>query len=133
VGFFSRKTPPTPKTELQVPDELALEAANHYGHAEFLAAANAFATAIDKIHTMSVVAPAGSRIRTAGSHDQEILDGFNKSLGAVLAMDATAAISALVERTLAYLGEIAQEAGPEAERYITAMTDIETTYRLGTS
>jgi hypothetical protein len=128
MGLFSRKAP---RPEQQIPDELASQAVSQYGSGDFLAALETYGQAIDKIHTMCVVANPSSRIRTPGAQDQMILDGFNNSLGAALETNAHANLSAVVERTVAYLSQIAGEAGPESPRYLSAIESIETTYRLG--
>lgn len=132
MALFSRKKS-TPEPQLQVPDELATEADRQYGNANFLGALETYGRAIDKIHTMCVVADRSSRIRTPGPDDQEILDGFNNSLGAALATDKQASVSSIVEKATVYLQQIAGEAGRESTRYHTAIESIELTYRLGTS
>jgi hypothetical protein len=128
MGFFSRKTK---APNLQLPDALAQQADLQYGHQDFAGAMETYAEGIDKIHTMCVVASASSRIRTLGPGDQGILDGFNSSLGATLAMEPRREVASLVQRTLGYLREIANEAGNEVGRYLQAIDAIETTYRLG--
>lgn len=128
MGLFSRKTnAPNP----QVPDALAQQADLRYGHQDFAGAMETHAEAIDKIHTMCVATSALYRIRKPGPGDQDILDGFNSSLGATLAMEPHRDVASLVEQTLAYLQQIANEAGTESGRYLRAIDSIETTYRLG--
>lgn len=126
MGLFSRKPGKPP---LQVPDELAQQAAAAYGTARFASAAESYATAIDKIHTMCVLAAPSSRIRAPGAQDQPILDGFVSSVGATLAMDPTAGIDSLVERTCAYLRDIADAAGTEANRYLVCASHAESELR----
>lgn len=120
MGLFSKKGS-SASGSLQYPDELAQDAALAYGTANFSTALDTYALAIDKIHTMCVVASPSSRLRTPGPQDQPILDGFVSSLGAGLAMDATMDTS-IVAKTLEYLRQIADEAGPEAGRYQAAIT-----------
>lgn len=130
MGLFSRK-PRAPQPQMQVPDELAQEAALQYGSQNFAGALETYGSAIDKIHTMCVVAARQSRIRTPGEQDQRILDGFNNALGAALAMNRDLDVRSTVEQALNYLAQIADEAGAEAGRYVEAAKKIEMTYRLG--
>jgi hypothetical protein len=138
MALFSRKKAansggvPNPGA-LQVPDELAEKAALLYGNGDFPAALETYGAAIDKLHTMCVAAAPGSRIRTPGPQDQPILDGFNNSLGATLSMNAQASVAQQMEQSTAYLRQIAAEAGAESTRYLEAVANIESTYRLGTS
>lgn len=130
MGLFSRnRTAKQP--QLQVPDELERKARAEYGHQQFSAALSTYVEAIDKIHTMCVCASPPSRIRVPGPGDQAILDGYNSALGATLATDPGANVSSQVEQSVGYLRQIAGEAGPEAGRYLRAIDEIETTYRLG--
>jgi hypothetical protein len=128
MGLFSRKKN---RPNLQIPDALAQQADLRYGHQDFAGAMKAYADAIDKIHTMCVATSARYRIRELGPGDEDILDGFNSSLGAALAMEPHRDVASLVEQTLGYLHEIASEAGTESGRYLRAIDSIETTYRLG--
>ncbi len=126
MGFFSKRKG-SPSVELQVPDELALSAAAEAEAGNHAGAMEAYANAIDKIHTMCVVTQAGSRIRQPGAQDQPILDGLVSSLSAVLAANPQADPSEVVQPALAYLNEIAGEAGPEATRYRSAIESIQST------
>jgi hypothetical protein len=45
----------------------------------------------------------------------------------VLSADAEAPVSSTVERTVAYLQQIAGEAGPESGRYLDAIDSIQAT------
>lgn len=132
MGIFSRKSAKSGGggQELQYPDELAQEAAMAYGSGNFASALETYGTAIDKLHTMCVVAAPGSRIRTPGANDQPILDGFNNSLGVVLTDSPKDSHAELVSRTISYLNQIAAEAGPESGRYIDAARTIESTFQL---
>jgi hypothetical protein len=128
MGLFSKKGPKA--QPLQIPDELALKAADQGAAGDHLAALESYGEAVDKIHTMCVVAQPGSRIRQPGPRDQVILDGFNSALAAVVASDPDpAGVSSTVERTVAYLHQIAGEAGPESGRYHAAIESIQATYR----
>lgn len=134
MGLFSRKTESSGSASagsLQIPDQLAQRAAREYGTSNFMGALELYGEAIDKIHTMCVVASPSGRIRSLGAQDQPILDGFNNSLGAALAMDSTADVDRIVEQTLGYLREIAADAGPGDDRYALLMSNIDVTYRLG--
>jgi hypothetical protein len=127
MGLFSKKGPKA--QPLQIPDELALKAANQAAAGNHLAALESYGEAVDKIHTMCVVAQPGSRIRQPGPQDQVILDGFNSALTAVVTSAPDAAgVSSTVERTVAYLHQIAGEAGPESSRYHSAINAIQATY-----
>jgi hypothetical protein len=132
VGWFNgKRSAKSDSGSDQIPDRLAREAAAHYGQSRFSAALDSYGEAIDKIHTMCVMAAPGSRIRFPGQQDQPILDGFVSSLGATLAMDPHADLRAEVERTSAYLYQIAAESPDEGQRYRKAIADIELAYRLG--
>lgn len=126
MGLFSKKGPKA--QPLQIPDELALRAADQGAAGNHLAALESYGEAVDKIHTMCVVAQPGSRIRQPGPRDQVILDGFNSALAALVASDPDAGVSSTVERTVAYLHQIAGEAGPESGRYHSAIGAIQATY-----
>lgn len=124
MGLFSKKKGAAPGGGRQYPDELAEEAQLAYGTSDFARAMEGFATAIDKLHTMYMVASPGSRIRSPGPQDQPILDGFVNSVGAGLSMDLPLDRT-LTEKTLNYLGQIAVEAGSEADRYNKAVSDAQ--------
>lgn len=124
MGIFSKKRGGSSGgAALQYPDELAEQAGLAYGNADFATALEGYATAIDKIHTMCVVASPASRIRTPGSRDQYILDGFVNAVGAGLSMGLSLD-RGLIDKTLNYLGQIAAEAGPESGRYEKAIADV---------
>jgi hypothetical protein len=129
VALFSRKgtNRQGKAAPLQVPDELALKAADQARAGNNLGSLETYEEAVDKIHTMCVVAQPGSRIRQPGPQDQGILDGFTSALAAVLSADAEAPVSSTVERTVAYLQQIAGEAGPESGRYLDAIDSIQAT------
>ena len=129
VGLFSRRNPPE---ELQIPDQLAQQAGYKFGTQDFAGAFNTYAEAIDKIHTMCVVTPRGMRQRTPGERDLVILDGLNNSLGAALAVNPQLDVRKLVERTIGYMDQIADEAGEADTLYHDAIRNIDITYRLGT-
>ena len=130
MGLFSKKAAKVPRAaSLQIPDELALRAADQAGSGDHYGALESYGKAVDKIHTMCVVAQPGSRIRQPGAQDQGILDGFNVSLAAVLSAnpESAAGASSTVEQTLAYLQQIGGEAGAESGRYFAAIEAIHTT------
>jgi len=134
MGLFSRKIEDSGSSGpsgTQIPDRLAQRAAVEYGNSRFTAALELYGEAIDKIHTMCVVAQPSGRIRSLGAQDQPILDGFNNSLGAALAMDSTADVDRIVEQAMNYLREIAAEGGGGDNRYAAAMSNIDISYRLG--
>ncbi len=128
MGLFSKKGPKA--QPLQIPDELAVKAADQGAAGNHLAALETYGEAVDKIHTMCVVAQPGSRIRQPGPQDQVILDGFSSALVTVLVSDPeAAAVPSIVERTVAYLRQIAGEAGSESGRYNAAIESIQVTCR----
>ena len=79
MGLFTRAPRESPR---QIPDELAEKAAVRYGNQDFVGAFQTYAEAIDKIHTMCVVADRSSRVRAPGPDDQPVLDGFSNALSA---------------------------------------------------
>ncbi|TFV91149.1 hypothetical protein [Blastococcus sp. CT_GayMR16] len=132
MGWFREKTAGRGRTApLQMPDQLAQEAADQYGNRDFAGALQTYGRAIDKIHTMCVMASPGSRIRSPGPQDQPILDGFNSSLGAALALNPRLDVATEVERATAYLRQVAMESPGEAPRYFDAIERFESTYRAG--
>jgi hypothetical protein len=107
----------------QYPDELADKAALQYGGQDFDGAMETYATAIDKLHTMYVVA--GQRLRKPGPQDQQILDGFRNSVGATHAMYPDRDLRPALESAFNYLGQIADSAGPESHRYASTIQDAQ--------
>jgi hypothetical protein len=132
MALFSRrgKRAPSPDGQ-QIPDRLGEQAALSYGIADFAAAFEQYAEAVDKIHTMCVLANRSSRIRVPGEQDQPILDGLVNSLGAALTSGATFNPHESVERSVAYLLQIADAAGGEAARYRNAAQELESTLKRG--
>jgi hypothetical protein len=94
------------ETTLQYPDELAIEAKQLYGNQKFGAAVEKYSDAIDKLHTMYVMAARSSRMRTPGPNDLYILDGFESALGAAQASGQVADSEGLREKTVYYLRDI---------------------------
>lgn len=83
-----------------------------------------YADAVDKVHTMSVVANPSSRIRHAGAQDQAILDGLVASCRDALAHGHDVG-STLVERRINYLLQIADESAAESSRYRRCVEELE--------
>lgn len=103
----------------QPPDEYAAEGRLLYGSADFVRAVEAFATAVDKMHTMYVVGNAS--YRRPSPADQGILDGLANSVGAALALNSQAPIRDSAGTALNYLVQIADFAarqGIDAEPYL---------------
>ena len=123
VGLFKKKTSGSTDGQRQYPDELADRAEQLYGSQQFGAAADQFALAVDKLHTMLVATPESNRIRQPGPRDQAILDGLRNSVGASKATGQSFDTAA-IESALAYLGQIERTAGAEAGRYASAIRDI---------
>lgn len=121
--FGKKRQKSTSAPQKQYPDELAEVAEQLYATQQFGAAANQFALAIDKLHTMLVVSLPPNRLRQPGPGDQAILDGLQKSVGAAKATGQPFDRRD-VETALNYLGEIQASAGDEARRYASALTDI---------
>jgi hypothetical protein len=121
-GKRKPKASPQPSEAKQYPDELADAAAVEYGSGCYATAAEGFATAIDKLHTMEMVA--ANPIRCPGDQDQYILDGLRNSVGAALAAGQVLDRH-IVESAMAYLRAIGANAGPEGGRYLQAVSDIE--------
>lgn len=119
---------------MQVPDELAGRAEDLYGRQKFGAAFEVFAEAVDKLHSMEVVAAPGSRLRVPSNADRPILAGLVKSLGASLAMgDAPRDYRDIAAKSAYYLGEIAEEAarvGVDAGDYSSAVAEVSRTIRM---
>ena len=135
MGLFSRNRRASTSPQ-QIPDQLAAQALDKYGNQDFAGALETYRGAIDKIHTMCVVADRDSRIRQLDVSDEPILDGFVSSLGAALAVDPDRNIQSIVQSTVAYLAEISVEAeklGGPAAMYRDAIERIELAYRLGSS
>lgn len=125
MGLFSKRSSSTSDAGLQFPDKLAQQADLEYGTQQFAAAFETYAEAVDKIHTMCVATPQDMRRRTPGPGDQAILSGIQNALGAALAMDSSLDPSSTVERTVAYLWQIADQAGAERQRYIDTANELE--------
>lgn len=123
----------TTQNRQQVPDELCEQAQLKYGHQDFVGAFTMYATAIDKLHTMCVVAPAPNRIRSFSEADQPILDGLVNSAGAALAMNSELNITTEAEKAAEYLRQISVEAervGADHRPYTNAMQELIRTARL---
>jgi hypothetical protein len=125
------KAAPTaaPNTQqIQLPDQLAQDAAQNYGNQDFAGAFRKYAEAVDKIHTMCVMAPSESRIRQPSDRDDPILHGLTSALGANLAMDPNSQVGDLTGQTVSYLMQIADEAshgGYDGSRYVEAARELE--------
>jgi hypothetical protein len=134
LGLFSRRRvgergPVTPSKPLQVPDELARDAGGRLDAGDFTAALELYAQAIDKLHTMCVIAQRGSRLRDPSEADQPILDGFTTALTAVQGTLGRPRIDQrIIMNATGYLQQIAveaQEMGLSPERYVSAIHAIE--------
>jgi hypothetical protein len=127
MALFSRRDTSAGRnaSQLQPPDQLALKARELYGSQRFTAAFEAYASAVDKIHTMCVMAEPSSRRRQPGPGDQAILDGLVSAAGAALAMDPALDLKPTAIPTMMYLVQIAREASHESDRYLNASKELE--------
>lgn len=109
---------------LQVPDELAESAHTRYGNADFVAAAELYGEAVDKLHTMYVVG--ACKYRQPSRSDARITEGLVAAVGAALAMDSNAPVHPLAEQSIGYLGQIMAlpEAQSVADIYKSAMSQL---------
>ncbi|GGM16080.1 hypothetical protein GCM10011594_40110 [Nakamurella endophytica] len=113
---------------------MATRAHTLYTQHKFGGALELYAEAIDKIHTMCVVAKPESRIRTPSESDAAIIDGFVDALGAALATNQSADAVSIASRTQGYLTQIGQEAarqGINATVYIAGCESIRTALAVG--
>jgi hypothetical protein len=113
---------------LQIPDQLAQAADRAYGNQDFIGAFRKSAEAVDKIHTMCVMAPAQSRIRQPSDRDDPILDRLTSALGGSLAVDPNAPVADLTRSTVGLLMQIANEAaqtGHDGTRYAETASELE--------
>jgi hypothetical protein len=109
MGLFSKRnntatTKAEPQGQLQIPDELAQRAALAYGSQQFTSAAEAYAQAVDKLHTMYAVG--NCQFRQPSPDDLPILEGLVNSVGAAIAMGSAAAVRQSAESSLHYLGDL---------------------------
>jgi hypothetical protein len=126
VGLFNRgkganSGSPEP---LQVPDQLALSAKAEYGNAHFLAAAELYGKAVDKLHTMYVVGDC--KYRQPSRSDATITEGLVSAVGAALAMDSNAPVRSLIEQAVGYMDEIVRvpQARPVADMYQSSINEL---------
>lgn len=129
MGLFGRRGNGSPSgrstQQLQIPDEYASRAGQAYSAADFATAANLYADAIDKLHTMYVIGDCA--YRQPSSADDAILGGIVSAVGAGRAVNPTADYSQLVERSRAYLGQIAETAarlGYDSNPYQRAIAEL---------
>lgn len=108
MGLFRRSSvgPAGSAAPVQIPDKLAQRAQLEYGNSNFVAAAELFSEAVDKLHTMYVVG--GCTYRQPSPADALITEGLLSSVGAALAMNEDAPVKSLIEKSSNYLGEIDQ-------------------------
>lgn len=109
---------------VQVPDELAQRAQARYGDAEFVAAAEFYSQAVDKLHTMYVAG--GCKYRRPSQSDASIAECLVSAVGAAVAQGSSAAVRPLAEQSIGYLSEIAgrPQAKPAADLYEAAISRL---------
>jgi hypothetical protein len=114
---------------LQVPDELAQRAHIQYGSSNFLAAAELYSQAVDKLHTMYVVGEC--KYRRPSDSDIPIMEGLVSAVEAALSMNSDAPVRPLAEQSIGYLGQIIElpQARPAARAYEFAIRELTTTLR----
>jgi len=126
MGLFNRSKASSTRSasSLQIPDELAQRAELAYGSANFIAAAELYSSAVDKLHTMYVVGQC--RYRQPSQSDASIAEGLVSAVGAALATDPNAPVRSLVEQSIGYLREITgiPQARLAADLYTTAMNRL---------
>lgn len=105
MGLFNRNKRTRAGT-VQIPDELAQRAQIEYGNSSFPAAANLYADAVDKLHTMYVIGQC--QYRQPSQSDSSITQGLASAVGAALAMDPSVQMRSLIVRSIGYLSEILQ-------------------------
>lgn len=129
MGWLNRilnrkeKEPPA----LQYPDQLAHEAKILYGNQKFRDALEKYGDAIDKLHTMYVIAERSRRQRNPGPDDLYILNGFESALGASKASAQIVDTETFAKQPAHYLQEIVhtiEREGGDARIYIDAVDRI---------
>lgn len=126
MGLFNRNKAGSNKSpsSLQIPDELAQRAHAQYGSANFVAAAELYSQAVDKLHTMYVVGEC--KYRQPSQSDAAIMEGLVTAVGAALAMDSNAPVRSMVEQSIGYLRQITElpQARPAAGTYEFAIREL---------
>jgi len=125
----SSAVPGKPTASLQVPDELAQRARIRYGSSDFMAAAELYSQAVDKLHTMYVVGEC--KYRRPSELDIPVMEGLVSAVGAALAMDSNAPVRPLAEQSIGYLSQIIElpQASPAAHAYEFAIRELATILR----
>lgn len=109
VGLFNRNksaSKSSTPSSLQIPDQFAQRAREAYGNSDFVRAAELYSDAVDKLHTMYVMANPPCAVRKPSPSDALITQGIVSAVGAALAVDPTAPVREMAERSIAYLNEI---------------------------
>lgn len=129
MGLFKRSKAAAGSSAapLQVPDELAQRAQIKYGNSEFVAAAELYSEAVDKLHTMYVVGEC--RYRQPSRSDAPITEGLVSAVGAALAMDSNASVRSSAEQSIGYLSQIIElpQAKPVTDLYENAISKLSRT------
>jgi len=126
MGLFNRSKESSTRSaaSLQIPDELAQSAHIEYGSSNFVAAAELYSKAVDKLHTMYVIGEC--KYRQPSQSDSSITAGLVSAVGAALAMDSNAPVRSLAEQSIGYLSQIMEmpQARPAADLYESAMSGL---------
>lgn len=133
VGLFNRAKSASASSgsTLQIPDQFAERARGAYGNSDFVRAAELYGDAIDKLHTMYVMASPPCALRRPSQSDASITEGIVSAVGAALAMDSRAPVQNVAERSIGYLNEIIAlpQATPMANLYETAIRGLDAELR----
>jgi len=121
MGLFNRSKA---ASSVQIPDELAQRAHRQYGSFNFVAAAELYSQAVDKLHTMYVVGEC--KYRQPSQSDISIMEGLVSAVEAALARDSNAPVRSLAEQSIGYLRQIVElpQARPEVRQYEFAIREL---------
>ncbi len=133
MGLFNRSKTGSNRSSssLQIPDELAQRAHSQYASSNFMAAAELYSQAVDKLHTMYVVGEC--RYRQPSQSDSSIMEGLVSAVEGALAMDSNAPVRSLAEQSIGYLTQIIAlpQARPAANIYEFAIRELTANLRSG--
>jgi hypothetical protein len=133
MGLFNRSKAGSKRSpsSLQIPDELAQRAHTQYGNSNFVAAAELYSQAVDKLHTMYVVGQC--KYRQPSQSDTSIMEGLVSAVEAALAIDSNAPVRSLAEQSLGYLRQIIElpQARLAAGLYEFAIRELAANLRSG--
>lgn len=119
-------------SSLQIPDQFEQRAQEAYGNSDFVRAVELYSDAVDKLHTMYVMANPACAVRRPSQSDALITQGIVSAVAVALAMDSNASVRKMAERSIAYLNEIIAlpHTGPVTSLYETAIRGLNTELQL---